>query len=156
MKKLFFVFTVFIFALLLGCTQPIIKENKFLEVEGNSICMQDEKPVIRMYSTTWCPHCVWAGPAFEEVALKYQREGKIIAKHWELDVGDDTLTPELEGSVPANEQGIFSQFSPDGSVPVYVFGCKYYRIANQFESQKDLNAEKAEFERIINLLLEQN
>jgi thiol-disulfide isomerase/thioredoxin len=106
-----------------------------------------------MYSTTWCPHCQWVKSAFEEVALKYQSEGKIVAKHWELDIKDDTLTPEVEGSVPSNEQGIFSQFSPKGSVPVFVFGCKYYRIANQFETQKDLNAEKAEFERIINLLL---
>ncbi len=66
---------------------------------------------------------------------------------------DDTLTTANEGTMPPSEEAVFQQFSPNSNVPAFVFGCKYYRIGNQFESQKDLNAEEAEFTRVIEELL---
>ena len=72
---------------------------------GNEIELIDGKPVIRMFSTTWCPHCKWSGPVFEKVAQEYVDAGKIVAYHWELDINDDILTPEAEGEVPSTEGG---------------------------------------------------
>lgn len=36
--------------------------------------MQNQKPVIIMSQTSWCPHCTNAKPAFQEFADKYQNQ----------------------------------------------------------------------------------
>ncbi len=149
---------------LLGCTAPPSNENAFQSIEGNSICKLEGKAIIRMYSTNICPHCIWVKPAFDSVIKKYVDQNKIIAYHWEWIINnegtlvgvDDKLTTNIiEGTLPKTEEAIFNEFSPNTNVPAFVFGCKYYRIGNQFETQKDLNAEKAEFERIIEELLKE-
>jgi len=148
---------------LFGCTSPTTKENKFLSIEGNSVCKLEGKPIIRMYSTSICPHCIWVKPAFDEVVKKYVDENKIVAYHWEWIIDsegsltgvDDKLTSQLEGTLPPIEDAVFKEFSPNTSVPAFIFGCKYYRLGNQFEIQKDLTAEKAEFTRIIEELLKE-
>lgn len=158
--KLVGILILFILALgLIGCSIPS-NENKFQSVEGNSICKLDGKPIIRMYSTNVCPHCVWVKPAFDKLMKKDVDENKIVAYHWEWTIqdgeligADDLLTPLNEGSIPANEEAVFNQFSPNSGVPAFVFGCKYYRLGNQFENQKDLESEEKEFVRIIEELL---
>jgi thiol-disulfide isomerase/thioredoxin len=154
--KIKFLLIAFLLALflLIGCPEP--KSNPFVKAEGMSICKVDGKPVIRMYGTTVCPHCTWVSPAFEEAVKEYVSQGKIVAYHWQLDSGDDLLSPEKETVVPGSESGIYSSFNPAGTVPTYVFGCKYYRIGNGFENQRnheELAKEKAEFERVIELVL---
>ncbi|MDP2973557.1 MAG: hypothetical protein Q8N60_00760 [Candidatus Diapherotrites archaeon] len=113
------------------------------------------KPVIRLFSTTWCPHCQWIKETFDEAVQPYVDSGKIVARHWELDIQDDTLTAAVEGSVPKEEQDIFAKFSPGTNIPAFVFGGKYYRIGNGYEAQKDLAAEKAEFTAVIEALLKE-
>ncbi|MFA5125853.1 MAG: thioredoxin family protein [archaeon] len=161
MKKIFCIIVlIFLFFVFFGCTQNNSSSNKFIELEG-SLCKEENKPIVRMFSTTSCPHCQWVKPAFEEVVKKYVDENKIIAYHWEwgydektgASTGDNTLTPPFEGIVPSSEEKVFLQFSPNGSVPLFVIGCRYYRIGNQFEKQNDLNAEKDEFQRIIEEIL---
>lgn len=128
---------------------------------NDSVCKIDGKPIIRMYSTNTCPHCIWVGPTFEEVVKEYMDENKIIAHHWkwvfnnknELIGVDDVLTPEFEGTMSKEEEDIFNKFSPNSSVPVFVFGCKESRIGNTFESQNNLDLEKKEFIRMIEDLL---
>ena len=121
---------------------------------GGDICMEDGKPVIRMFSTTWCPHCQWISDVFDDVVQMYVDEGLIVAHHWELDTGDDTLTIQVEESVPESEEAIFNTFNPDNSIPTFVFGCRYYRIGNGHELQNDLKAEAAEFMAVIEDLLD--
>jgi len=36
--------------------------------------MQNQKPVIIMLQTSWCPHCTSAKPAFQQFADKYQNQ----------------------------------------------------------------------------------
>jgi len=127
--------------------------KSFNKMENAQICKEDGKPVVRLFSTTWCPHCIWIKDAFDSTVKEYIAQGKIIAYHWELDTGDNTLTPEAEGSVPASESAIYKQFNPEGTVPTFVFGCKYYRIGNAYEAQKDLSAEIGEFKAVIEELL---
>ncbi len=128
---------------------PVIKT--FTDT-GEEIELMDGKPVIRLFSTTWCGHCQWIGETYESVVKEYADAGKIVAYHWELDIGDDTLTPSKEGRIPTEEYDIFRKYSP-GGVPTYVFGCKYMRVGNGYESTNDLRAEEAEFREVIEKLI---
>jgi thiol-disulfide isomerase/thioredoxin len=120
---------------------------------GGPVCDHEEKPVIRMYSTEWCPYCEWVGSAYDRVAKQYIDEGKIIAYHWKYgnDGWDNTLTQEREEEIPITELDIFDEFNPENSVPLFVFGCKYYRIGNR--NDQDLLAEEKEFRAVIDALL---
>jgi thiol-disulfide isomerase/thioredoxin len=161
-NTIFFLILITLALLLFGCTQNPSQNgrgNSFKSIDNN-ICVQDGKPIIRFYSTSFCPHCQWVAPAYDEIAQKYIDSNQIIAYHWEwlydskgnLTGSLDKLHP-LRGPVPAFEEGVFKQFNPQGSIPTFVFGCKYYRIGNQFEQQNDLDAEKNVFEETIQKLL---
>jgi len=153
-KIIFSIILIAILGLFFGCAQ-VAQKNDFSKIDG-SICKIDGKPVIRMYSTTWCPHCEWVKPTFDSVAKEYVAQNKIVAYHWQVDILDDTLTDVNEASIPELEMTILNQFNPKGSIPTFVFGCKYYRIGNGFEQQKDLNAERAEFVKVIEEILKEN
>lgn len=121
--------------------------------KGAEICRENGKPVVYLFSTTWCPHCVWIKPFFDQTVKKFVDEGKIVAYHWELDTGDNTLTADKETKVPDAAQTVYNEFNPDGSIPTFVFGCKYFRVGNGYEQTKDSAAEIAEFEAAINDLI---
>jgi len=133
-------------------TNPDIKTFKAIEGPVETI---DGKPVIRLFSTTWCPHCIWIKPTFDRVASEYASQGKIVAYHWELDTGDNTLTNETETAVPASEQALFKKFNPNQSIPTFVFGGKYYRIGNGYEQQQNLTLEEHEFRAVIDELIKE-
>ena len=125
----------------------------FFEKKNAQICKEDGKPVVYLFSTTWCPHCVWVKDTFDKTVAEYVKAGKIKAYHWELDTNDNTLTSEKETSVPAAAQAVYQEFNPAGSIPTFVIGCKYFRVGNGFESQNDLNAEAAELKAAIDAVL---
>ena len=103
-----------LFLLLIACspqqTQPArinigldIKSGEirtFAEKPDAEICMQDGKPVIRLFATSWCPHCQWIKDRFNQVVQEYVDAGKIVAYHWMVDLKDDDLTPQKEGNIP--------------------------------------------------------
>jgi len=124
----------------------------FRSVDGE-ICREDGKPVIRLYSTTWCSHCQWIADTYDVVVQMYIDEGEIVAHHWEVNSGDDTLTQQVEQTVPDSEKAVFTEFNPRESIPTFVFGCKYYRIGNAYERGDDLAAEAAEFMAVIEALI---
>jgi thiol-disulfide isomerase/thioredoxin len=127
------------------------------DYESGDICMEDGKPVVRLFSTTTCPHCVWVGDTFDEVAQTYVNQGLIVAHHWEWDsitqTWDDLLTDQVEGTIPASEMDVYDTYS-GGYVPTFVFGCRYTRVGNGYEAENDLDAEAAEFEAVIEELLD--
>ena len=135
--------------------EVVIGEITTFRDTGDTIELQDGKPVIRLFSTTWCSHCTWVKETYDKVVNEYVAAGKIVAYHWELDIRDDALTPQNEGSVPGTELAVNSKFNPQGYVPHYVFGGKYVRIGNGYETQDDLVAEEAEFRGVIEALLEE-
>lgn len=129
-------------------------DDSSFDMTGDDLCTQDGKPIIRMFSTSWCPHCKWIKPIFEETVKKYVDEGSIVAYAWELDINDNTLTEEAEGSIPKEEMDIYQKYNPRGSIPTFVFGCKYSRIGNGYEGQSNGEAkEKADFESLIKSLI---
>jgi len=124
----------------------------FSKTDGE-ICKQDGKPIIRLFSTSTCPHCIWIKDTFDKVAKEYVNKGKIKAYHWVMDQGDDILTTAKESQVPDSEMQVLAKFDVDGYVPAFVFGCQYFRIGTGYESQNDLKKEEAEFRKIIDELL---
>ena len=120
---------------------------------GKSICMIDGKPVIRLYSTTGCPHCKWIKSTFDAFVKEYVDAGKIVAYHWDVDTKDNTLTDAIETSISADEMQYVSPGNPGGYVPFYVFGCKYTRVGNAYESSGDLTKEDNEFRALIEKII---
>lgn len=123
--------------------------DTFIESDSDDICREDGKPIIRLFSTTWCSHCQWVADTFDDVVQMYVDEGLIVAHHWELDIDDDTLTSQIEESIPESEEDIFEEFNPQRSIPTFVFGCRYYRVGTGHETEDDLEAEAAEFMAVI-------
>jgi hypothetical protein len=139
-----------------GSTElPSVGQLTFDVEEDEEVCTEEGMPVIRLFSTTSCPHCGWVKETFDKVAREYVLTGKIKAYHWELDLQDDTLTLLREGTVPEKEVEIFTRFNPKGYVPLFVFGCKYTRMGNAYELEGDagLLKEEAEFRKIIEELI---
>jgi thioredoxin-related protein len=161
LRKAFLVLLIAGIVFLAGCTStPDPKKIKPTEIKtftetGRQVCKENGKPVIRLYSTTSCPHCKWIKNAFDSTVKEYLDQGKIVAFHWQLDTGDNTLTPETESSVPVSETNIYTKFNPNKTVPTFVFGCKYFRIGNAYEKQNDLKAEIGEFKAVIEALLKE-
>ncbi|HLC55015.1 MAG TPA: thioredoxin domain-containing protein [Candidatus Nanoarchaeia archaeon] len=170
MKKYIFISFLFLMLLISACstsqeTQPArvnidsgIRPGEiktFAENPNAEVCTQDNKQVIRLFSTSWCPHCKWIKGRFDTVMHEYISSGKIVAYHWELDLEDDILTEAKEGAVPAAELELFKQFNPQQSIPTFVMGCKYYRIGNGYESQNNLDAEETELRSVIEKLIQE-
>jgi len=116
--------------------------------EGD-ICTEDGKPIIRLFSSTTCPHCTWIEDTYDSMMKELVEEGLIVAYHWKMDIEDDSLTSIKEDFMPQEEKDLYYEFNPRGSVPTFVFGCKYYRVGNGYEAEGNLALEKREFLAII-------
>jgi len=115
------------------------------------ICKEDGKPVVYLFSTTWCPHCEYIHDTFDQWAK--DNTDKIVAYHWEVDTYDNTLTDAVETAVPEDADAIYKLFNPNESIPTFVFGCRYGRVGNGFESTNDLAKETAAFDSVVDELL---
>ncbi len=129
--------------------------STFNIISNAEICTEDGKPIIRLYSTTICPHCRWINSTFNGVMDEYMTAGKIVAHHWDVDIGNDQFTPAKESVIPQAEVDLFKAVNDRLSVPTYVFGCKYVRVGNAYETQDDLDAEAGEFKAVIEKLLQE-
>jgi len=110
----------------------------------------DGKPVVRLFGTTWCPHCAFLSDMFDKVAKEYVAKGKIASHHWQVDTGDDTLTDETEWSVPLSEEAVWKAFNPSGSIPTIVVGSKYYRVGTRYEGVSNgIELEEQELRAVI-------
>ncbi len=162
MNKLFVFFFLLCVIVIAGCAQDTQKrvtiETKDTDTftdSGDEVCKDEQgRPIIREFSTSWCPHCQWVKETFKKVVDEYAAAGKIIAYQWEVDTNDNLLTGNQESSVPEIELEVFRKFNPAESIPTFIFGCKYVRIGNGYEVQGDLAAEEAEFKAVIEKLVE--
>ena len=119
----------------------------------DEICRDESgKPIIRLFATSWCSHCQWIKDTYTSVVKEYADNGKIVAYLWEVDKNDNLLT-DGQDAVPNSENAVFEKYNPKGSIPTFVFGCKYVRVGNGYEQAKDLAAEEGEFRAVIEDLL---
>jgi thiol-disulfide isomerase/thioredoxin len=162
-KKPLLVSVLILLALALsGCvTDDNLPDFQTYKKSNKQALMQDGKPVVYLFSTTWCPHCIWIKDTFDKVAQEYVAEGKIVAYHWEVDTGDNTLTPEVESQVPAGDMSLWQSYNPDGTIPTFVVGGKYYRVGTPYERGNSYNgltgleAEEAELRDVLDALIAQ-
>ncbi len=134
--------------------KEVIPGTRTFKETGDPICVENNKPLIAEFSTTWCPHCKWIKETFQETVKEY--EGEIAAYQWDIDINDNALTEEKESNVPLEHMAVYQNYNPKGSIPTFVFGCKYLRIGNGYESQDNLAAEKQEFKEIIEELIKES
>lgn len=127
------------------------KEIKTFTGTYDKICMKDDKPIIRFYTTSNCQPCDWIKDVFYSAVGNYHEENKITIYHWELDTGDNLMTAEIEEGIPKEELQLFKKYNPKSTVPTYVFGCRYVRAGNGYDN---LEQEKEEFEAVVDKLLE--
>jgi len=121
------------------------------KTSSDSVCKVDGKPVVYLFSTTTCPHCNWIKATFDKWAK--DNSDKIVAYHWNLDTGDNTLTDAVETEVPKDQMAIYDKFNTEGTVPQFVLGCKYFRTGNGFESENDLGKEVDAYNKVLAELL---
>lgn len=164
MRLLFGVGLIALFVITAGCISSSIEKRDTTQIAPTSIstfnvvsdaeiCTEEGKPIIRLYSTTVCPHCRWINSTFNGVMDEYLTAGKIVAHHWDVDMGNDQFTPVKESAIPQAEVDLFMSVNSRLSVPTYLFGCKYVRVGNAYETQDDLDAEAGEFKAVIEKLL---
>ncbi len=127
-----------------------IKYGQSFATGDAQVCTKDGKPVIRFYSTSDCTSCDWVRAAFKAAVEPYVAQGIVVAYNWQLDTGDDLLTSGKESAVPKDEFDVFTKFSNKNSVPVFVFGCTYYRVGNYYNNLKQ---EEEEFRTVIKKML---
>jgi thiol-disulfide isomerase/thioredoxin len=130
--------------------------TKTFKETGDELCLEDGKPIIRLFSTTWCPHCKWVKETFDSTVKEYIERGEIIGYHWEVDTGDNTLTENIENNVYLEELALFEKYNSRKTIPTFVMGCKYSRIGNGYELKGDLLAEEQEFREIIEELISES
>lgn len=119
---------------------------KSFEATGDELC-DIEKPLMRLYTTSWCETCNSTGMIFKNLTKRYAEEGSISTFHWVLDTGDNLLTSKKENGIPEKEVLLFKKYSPDNLVPTIVAGCKYKMIGS-FSS-----GDEEEFKAILTELI---
>ncbi len=87
--------------------------NGYYEIKGAEICKENGKPIVYFFGSKSCPHCDWQSPIVNEVVKGF--EGK-ISYHENID-----NTKELD---------ILSKYSPQGSIPTTIIGCKYFKVGS--------------------------
>lgn len=125
------------------------KLSSFTQYE-NETCEKDGKPIVVMFSATWCPHCKWAGENFNDWASKQE---DVEVYRYEIDTGDNPFTDEKETEVPEQMLKLYRTFNPSQTIPTYIFGCKYGRIGNGYEGESDgLEKEIADYDKAVEAL----
>ena len=81
-------------------------------IANESVCQENNEPLIYFFGSNSCPHCRWEHPLVEAVTKKF--EG-LISLHINMDSQVD--------------QEVFEKYST-GGIPTLVFGCRYFRVGS--------------------------
>ena len=102
--------------------------KEFQETKDD-ICAKG-RPIIRIYTTSWCSSCNSSIAVFNSLVKDYADSNKVTVLEWSLDTGDNLVTAKMENGIPESEAEIFKKYSPNSLVPSIVAGCKYSRIGS--------------------------
>jgi len=108
-------------------------------VTDRGICEEEGKPLVYLFGSSSCPHCLWEKPIVKEVTDKFKGE---ISYHENIDT-----EKELE---------VFQKYmdvNPQGYIPFLIFGCKYVRYgAGESLGETAEESEKLEKEALTVVL----
>lgn len=126
------------------------------DIKGESVCKKDGKPIVYVISTTTCPHCIYIKDTF--VKWGKDNSDKLDVQLWVFDgkspdSADNLITDEIETSISNEAMQVYEKMNPDGTVPTFIFGCKYVRVGNGFEGENDLNKEVEAYNKIKEKIL---
>jgi thiol-disulfide isomerase/thioredoxin len=116
--------------------------ESFIEWD-TEVCKEDGKPIVYLFSTTTCPHCTWIKDTFGQWAKS--NADKIVVYYWELDIE--------RAEVPVEHMAVYQKFNPNGTVPTFVFGCRYSRVGNGYEQEDDLEKEVESYNKVVQELI---
>jgi len=128
-------------------------ELKTFSTTSDKVCKENGLPIVRLFTTSDCPQCVWIKDTFDSLATEYIASEEIVAYHWDFDTGDNTLTEETETSVPNSEKSIYKRYNDKRSVPTFIVGCKYIRIGTGYYPEDDLKLEEKELRTVIEAVI---
>jgi len=92
------------------------------ELTEDEICIEDEKPITILFTVSSCEPCDALKESFEEATED------VAAYIWELDIGDNLLTEEVEKGITKSALEVFKKYNKKSTVPTIVAGCKYIGI----------------------------
>lgn len=110
---------VFVVVLLVFAGQILEGSNSketignFLIDSNSEVCTELDRPVVYIFGSQNCPHCLWEDPIIKNVTSNFRG---FISFHENVD--------------NSNDREIFSKYSTQGYIPLVVIGCKYYRIGS--------------------------
>lgn len=106
-------------------------ENGFYIRKDAEMLTEEGKPLILLFTSPTCPHCIWQKPVLQEIADNF---------------GDAIVYKNIEDG-SEYEETYYSYF--DGSVPAIILGGKYYR-----EGSGELYGEDVDKEAITKYICE--
>jgi thiol-disulfide isomerase/thioredoxin len=86
--------------------------NFFID-ENSEVCKELDRPIVYLFGSTSCPHCIWEDPIIKNVTSNFRG---LISFHENID--------------NSNDREIFTKYSNQGYIPLVVIGCKYYRVGS--------------------------
>ncbi len=109
-------------------TTTVQKTIGEFSISNDEVCLENGKPIVYFFGADSCPHCIWEHPIVQKVVGQF---GETISFH-------DNMNNN------GKDVDIFTKYSPQGSIPVLVIGCKYYRLGTAEPETSDgvLVAEK--------------
>ncbi len=113
------------------------------EVTGDFLCMENNKPIVELFTAENCKPCKWVSEAFDSVTASFN----VSAHHWDLTTGDDLLTKEKEKQIPEIHMRILKKYDKNMAIPVVIVGCQYVQIGTTF---KDISKEKKVLNELLN------
>jgi len=105
-----------------------IEKLELSSFESTGEVCDEEKPVVRLYTSTTCKACKGTAEVFKSLVKEFGTD--VNAIHWSLDTGDNLLTSRKENGIPQKEIEIFKKYSPKKLVPTTVLGCEYKRVGS--------------------------
>jgi thiol-disulfide isomerase/thioredoxin len=110
---------VFVVVLLIFVGQILGSSNSketignFLIDSNSEVCTELNRPIVYLFGSQSCPHCLWEDPIIKNVTSNFKG---LISFHENID--------------NSNDREIFSKYSTQGYIPLVVIGCKYYRVGS--------------------------
>jgi len=94
-------------------TKPQTTIGNFLIDKNSEVCKELDRPIVYLFGSSSCPHCLWEDPIIKNVTTNFRG---LISFHENIDSN--------------NDREIFTKYSTEGYIPLIVIGCKYYRVGS--------------------------